>query len=68
MASLSASLSPCTPDRVPETYKLLDELVDIVVLVNGRVPLMLACPGMPFSYQVVTRESSLRTFLWTTEY
>jgi hypothetical protein len=48
MVSSSANLLLCTLDRVPETSKLLDESVDIVVLVNGRVLLMLVCQGMPF--------------------
>ena len=51
MASSFASLLQCTLDRVPGTFKLLDESVDIVVLVNGRVLLMLVCQGMPFSHQ-----------------
>jgi hypothetical protein len=51
MASSSASLSPCTLDRVPETFKLPDELVDIVVLVNGRVLPMLACQGTPCPHE-----------------
>jgi hypothetical protein len=51
MALSSASLSQCTLGRVPGSFKLLDELVDIVVLVNGRVLLMLVCQGMPFLHQ-----------------
>ena len=57
MVSSSASLLLCTLDRVPETSKLLDESVDIVVLVNGRVLLMLVCQGMPFHIRgIATRD------------
>ena len=60
MASSSGSLSPCTLDRVPETFKLLDESVDIVVLVNGRVLLMLVCQGMPFPHQGIAAGGYVR--------
>src|ERR1700710_1533345 len=46
MASSSASPSPCTLDLAPVSSPLHEELVDIVVLVRGRVQRMPVCLGM----------------------